>query len=86
VLLFLFPFTGLGAIACMTGATFVTAGVVIWADRRRERRAAEDADGPAARPAERRPMTPLAAAGLTLGSVVLLAYVIFIVVIAARGN
>ena len=36
VLLFLLPFTGLGALACLTIATFLSFGVVAWADRRHE--------------------------------------------------
>jgi uncharacterized iron-regulated membrane protein len=89
VLLFLLPFTGMGALACMTIATFLSFGVVAWADRRHERRGRAGGESPAGAPAAhapKRPMSPLAAAGLTLGGVVVLAYVLFIVVTAARGN
>ena len=37
LLLFLFPFTGLGPLLCLTGATLVTAGIVVWNERRRVR-------------------------------------------------
>ena len=43
LLLFLFPFSGLGPLLCLTGATFVTAGVVVWSERRRGRGAADKA-------------------------------------------
>ncbi len=77
----------MGALACMTGATLITAGIVLWADRRRERRVAAGTTAGRRDPdARRRPMSPLAAAGLTLGGVLVVAYVLFIVVTAARGN
>ena len=85
VLLFLFPFTGMGALPCMMGATLITAGVVLWADRRRERRARAEGAGERRADAPRRPMGPLTAAALTLGGVLLVAYVLFIIVTASRG-
>jgi hypothetical protein len=86
LLLFLFPFSGMGALACMSGASLLTLGVVIWADRRHARRGGGGA--PAGAPtagAPRAPMSPLTAAGLTLGGVVLLVYVVFVIVTALRG-
>ncbi len=80
VLLLLLPLTGMGPLACMSGATLLTAGAVVWADRRSRRRGPEADDGPP--DGARTPMSPLAAAGLTLAGVALLAYVIFVIVTA----
>ena len=77
VLLALFPLTGLGVLPCLLGATLVTAAVIVVADRRRSRRDAAAAPGAAA-PRERRPMGALAGAGIALGLVVVLAYVVLV--------
>ncbi|MGD9570457.1 MAG: hypothetical protein AB7V62_01055 [Thermoleophilia bacterium] len=84
LLLFLLPFTGMGPLPCLTLATFLTAGLVVWAERRRGRRLREaaagddgaEAGGP--RPA-RGPMSAGTAVALTLGAVALLVYVIFVI-------
>ncbi len=76
VLLGVLPYvTGLGALGCLSLATLGAAVVVVVVERRRSRREARPADGP---PPTRRPMGPLTAAGLTLGAVVLLIYVVFV--------
>ena len=49
--------------------------MVVLIERRRARR---DAPQPAGAPRERRPMSALTAAGLTLGAVVLVVYVVFV--------
>jgi hypothetical protein len=71
------PFTGLGVVACLTLATALAVGAVLGAERLRPR-----GDRPAAEPApprRRRSMSPLAAAALTLGAVVVLIYVIWVI-------
>jgi len=76
VLLGVLPYvTGLGALGCLSLATLGAAVLVVVVERRRSRREARPADGP---PPTRRPMGPLTAAGLTLGAVVLLIYVVFV--------
>jgi hypothetical protein len=76
VLLAVLPFaTGLGPLACLSLATLVAAAAVVAVERRRSRKAAQPAGGP---PAPRRPMSALSAAGLTLGAVALVVYVIFV--------
>ena len=77
-LLFLLPFTGLGVLACLLGASGLTTGVVIWAERRHTRRDGAEATSASTVP-HRRPLGPLAAAGLTLGAVVLVAYILFVI-------
>ena len=77
VLLAALPFTGLGVLACLTLATALAIAVVIVAERMRGR-------GPRAAGEPRaggrfRSMSPLAAAGLTLGVVALLVYVVFVI-------
>jgi hypothetical protein len=67
--------TGLGPLACLSLATLLAAAVVVLVERRRGRREARPAGGP---PAERRPMGALAGAGIALGVVVLIVYVIFV--------
>jgi uncharacterized iron-regulated membrane protein len=78
LLLFLFPFSGLGPLLCLTGATLVTAAVVVWSERRRGRDA-EDGGGQQEPDAPRAPMGALAGAGIAVGVVVLLVYVIFVI-------
>ncbi len=77
LLLWLLPLTGLGVLPCFFGATLLAAIVVVVAERRHRRRHGR-APGPA-EPRRRRPMSPLAAAALTLGAVALLAYVLFVI-------
>jgi hypothetical protein len=85
VLLALLPLTGMGVLACLTGATALAVAAVIVAERRRNRRlAAREAVGggpgePPLRRGERRPMSPLTAVALTLGAVALLAYVVLVI-------
>ena len=69
------PATGLGPLACLSLATLLAAGAVVVVERRRARREARPAGSP---PAPRRPMSALTAAGLTLGAVALLVYVLFV--------
>jgi hypothetical protein len=69
------PATGLGPLACLSLATLLAAAAVVVVERRRARRGARPADGP---PGPRRPMSALTAAGLTLGGVALLIYVVFV--------
>ena len=69
------PATGLGPLACLSMATILAAAAVVVVERRRARREARPAGGP---PAPRRPMSALTAAGLTLGAVALLVYVLFV--------
>jgi hypothetical protein len=77
VLLGVLPYaTGLGPLACLSLATLLAAAVVVLVERRRARAEARPAGGP---PPARRPMSPLAAAGLTLGAVALLIYVVFVI-------
>lgn len=77
LLLWLLPLTGLGVLPCFVGASVLAAIVVVLAERRHRRRHATPAEaGP---PRERRSMSPLAAAGLTLAGVVLLAYILFVI-------
>jgi hypothetical protein len=77
VLLAALPFTGLGVLACLTLATALAVAVVVVVERMRAR-------GPRS-PREPgavggfRSMSPLAAVGLTLGVVVLLVYVVFVI-------
>ena len=83
VLLAVLPFTGLGALACLSLATLLAGALVVVVERRRSRggEAAEEAAEEAAvgTPRARRPMGPLTAAALTLGGVALLAYIVFVV-------
>ena len=76
VLLGVLPFaTGLGPLACLSLATLLAAAAVVVVERRRARHESRPAGAPHAR---RRPMSALTAAGLTLGAVVLLVYLIFV--------
>ena len=79
LLLFLFPFTGLGPLLCLTGATLVTAGVLVWTERRRSRRGGDEDRDAEVPEAPRAPMGALAGAGIAMGVVVLLVYVIFVI-------
>jgi hypothetical protein len=75
LLLALLPFTGLGVMACLLGATAVAVAAVVAAERVHARRATPrraGARGP------RRRMSPLAAAGITLAAVLVVVYVIFV--------
>ncbi|WP_217914571.1 hypothetical protein [Miltoncostaea marina] len=81
VLLLLVPRTGLGPMPSLFLATVLTAAVVVAVERRRSRHA-RAAAAPHARPAERRPMSALAGAGIALGAIVVLAYVVFVLVAA----
>jgi uncharacterized iron-regulated membrane protein len=76
VLLLLLPLTGQGALTCLTGATALSAGVAIWNERRHSR--GREPEAPLGAPA-RRQIGPLGIAGLTLGAVVFLAYVLFVI-------
>ena len=85
VLLLLIPQTGMGPMPCLFLATLLTAAVVVAVERRRGRRAraaGEPVAGSPGRPAERRPMSALAGAGIALGAVVVLAYIIFVMAAA----
>jgi hypothetical protein len=76
VLLAVLPFvTGMGPLACLSLATLVAVVAVVLVERRRSRRDARPAGAPAV---ARRPMGALTAAGLTLGVVVVLIYVVFV--------
>ena len=78
VLLATVPFaTGLGPLACLSIATLVAAAAVVLVERRRARREPAPGPGPGQR-REKRPMSALTAAGLTLGGVLLVVYVIFV--------
>jgi hypothetical protein len=74
VLLGALPFTGLGPEACLTIATALAVAAIVLAERRQGRREAEGR-----RPRRRRAMGALAAAGLTLAAVAVLAYAIFVI-------
>ncbi|HSI31778.1 MAG TPA: hypothetical protein VK951_10640 [Miltoncostaeaceae bacterium] len=76
VLLALLPFTGLGVVACLALATGLAIVAVVVAERLRR-----DGRGGQARRRDRprRAMSPLAAAGLTLLAVAIVAYVIFVI-------
>ena len=76
VLLGLLPFTGLGVAACLLGATAVAVAAMVVAERAHARRAAPPEHAGARGP--RRRMSPLAAAAITLGAVLLVVYVIFV--------
>jgi hypothetical protein len=71
------PFTGLGVVACLTLATALAVGAVLGAERLRPR-GGRPADEPRA-PRPRRSMSPLAAVALTLGGVVVLIYVVWVI-------
>lgn len=91
VLLLLIPQTGLGAIGSLSLATLLTTLFVIAAERlgarrRGARSAGGGAPARAVRGGARRPMSAPKAVLLTLGGVVVLAYVIFIVATIARGG
>ena len=88
VLLVLVPRVGLGAIGSLALSTLAASIVVVAAERVGRRRAgAPDAAGtPARAPRRRRPMSAPVAVALTLGGVVLVAYVVFIVVTILRGG
>ncbi|MGE0029234.1 MAG: hypothetical protein AB7O78_19665 [Thermoleophilia bacterium] len=76
VLLGVLPFaTGLGPLACLSLATLLAAALVVLVERRRGRREARPAGGP---PATRTPMSAMAGAGIALGVVVVLIYVVFV--------
>ena len=76
VLLALLPFTGLGVVACLALATGLAIVVVVVAERlRRDGRGGQVPR----RDRPRRAMSPLAAAGLTLLAVAIVAYVIFVI-------
>jgi hypothetical protein len=70
------PFaTGLGPLACLSLATLLAAVLVVLVERRRSRTETRPDGGPG--PA-RRPMSALTGAGVALGVVALLVYVIFV--------
>jgi len=76
LLLALLPFTGMGVTGCLLVATVLAVAAIVVAERLRGRPQA----GPAGAPRSRRgPLSPLAAAGLTLAAVLLVVYVIFVV-------
>jgi hypothetical protein len=76
VLLAVLPFTGLGVGACLALATGIAIAAAIGAERLRGRdRSAAPAERP---PGPRRALSPLAAAGLTLLAVAIIAYVVFV--------
>jgi hypothetical protein len=84
LLLALLPLTGMGVLPCLLGATVLTAAAVVVVERRRARRATAAGDAAAtgdhgAPPGRRRPMSAPAAVALTLGAVVLLAYVVLVI-------
>jgi hypothetical protein len=81
LLLWLLPLSGMGPLPCLTLATALTAGVVVLAERRRARRLRDDgdADAPTGPRGRRGPMSAPAAVALTLGVVVLLVYVLFVI-------
>jgi len=76
VLLALLPFTGLGVGACLALATALAIGAVIGAERLRGRGSRQRGPRGAG---QRRAMSPLAAAGLTLAAVAVLVYVVFVI-------
>jgi hypothetical protein len=76
VLLGVLPYvTGMGPLGCLSLATLVAVVVVVLVERRRSRREARPPAGP---PPTRKPMSALTAAGLTLGAVALVVYVVFV--------
>jgi hypothetical protein len=76
VLLAVLPFaTGLGPLACLSLATLLAAVLVVLVERRRSRTETRPDGGPAP---VRRPMSALTGAGVALGVVALLVYVIFV--------
>ncbi len=76
VLLWVIPFTTpLGPLASLTLATLLAVAAVVVVERRRSRREARPAGGP---PVARKPMSALAGAGIALGVVVVLVYVVFV--------
>jgi hypothetical protein len=77
LLLWLLPLTGLGVLPCFVAASALAAIVVVLAERRHRRR--QSGPSPTGPPRPRRAMSPLTAAGLTLGAVALLAYVLFVI-------
>lgn len=80
VLLIALPFTGMGAVGCLSAAILLTGATVWWAERRRARRlGAARAAAAQGETAYRQPMGPLTAAALTLGGVLLLIYVILVI-------
>ena len=83
VLLALLPLTGMGVLPCLFGATALAVVAIVVAERRRARRlVAAEARGepgePELRRGERRPMSPLVAAALTLAAVGFAAYIILV--------
>ena len=79
VFLAVLPFTGLGVMPCLLGASVLAVGAVVWAERRRARRIGGVAPERPAAAAAGRPMSALAAAGLTLGAVAVLAYIVLVI-------
>lgn len=80
VLLAVLPFTGLGVLACLSLAVLLSVVAVVLAERRRIARAERAASPPdATARGERAPMSALAGAGIALGVVVVLVYVVFVV-------
>jgi hypothetical protein len=79
VLLAVLPFTGLGALACLSLATLLAGALVVVVERRRSRGGEAAEEAAVGTPRARRPMGPLTAAALTLGGVALLAYIVFVV-------
>ncbi len=77
LLLWLLPLTGLGVLPCFFAAGALAATVVVLAERRHRRR--QSRPEPTGPPRARRAMSPLTAAGLTLGGVALLAYILFVI-------
>ncbi len=80
VLLAALPFTGLGVLPCLSLAVRLAVAAVVLVERRRTARAEREASpaGVAAR-GERAPMSAVTGAGIALGVVVVLVYVVFVV-------
>jgi hypothetical protein len=78
LLLAALPFTGLGIGACLAGATLIAVAAVILAERRRNRRLGAATSAAAGAPVARRPMGAAAGAGIALGAVALIAYVLLV--------
>ncbi len=79
LLLLLLPLSGLGPLPCLSIATVLAVAAIVLAERRRTRRAAGATTDGELRRGERAPMSALTAAALTLGVVVLLVYVVFVI-------
>lgn len=81
MLLAALPFTGLGVIACLSLAVVLSCTAVVLAERRRTRRTAGAAAGSSEglTRGERAPMSAVTGAGIALGAVVVLVYVVFVI-------